>query len=103
MENYSTLSQAIEGLRLEGYTEDFNLQGHCIECKALDLQLSPQDFTIDKYYRFEGMSDPGDNSIVYAISAVTGEKGVLVDAYGMYSENMTPEMIRKLQQFRPTA
>ena len=58
---------------------------------------------IDKYYRFEGMSDPGDNSIVYAISAVTGEKGVLVDAYGMYSENMTPEMIRKLQQFRPTA
>ena len=103
MENYSTLSQAIEGLRLEGYTEDFNLQGHCIECKALDLQLFPQDFTIDKYYRFEGMSDPGDNSIVYAISAVTGEKGVLVDAYGMYSENMTPEMIRKLQQFRPTA
>ena len=103
MENFATLSEAIEGLRLEGYTEDFNMQANCIECKSLDLQLHPQDFTIDKYFRFEGISDPGDNSIVYAISAVSGEKGILVDGYGMYSENMTPEMIKKLHQFRPTA
>jgi hypothetical protein len=48
--------------------------------------------------RFEGNSDPIDNSIVYAISANDNSvKGVLVDAYGVYAENITPEMARKLK------
>ncbi len=93
---YSTLSEAINGLRLEGYTLDFNLKSHCIECTQIDLTIHPEAFHVDKYYRFEGMSDPGDNSIVYAISADTGDKGILVDAYGMYSESLTAEMVRKL-------
>ncbi|MDQ3016339.1 MAG: phosphoribosylpyrophosphate synthetase [Bacteroidota bacterium] len=96
MIHYSTLSEAINGLHKEGYTLDFNLKNHCIECVAIDLTIHPEAFNVDKYYRFEGISDPGDNSIVYAISAETGEKGVLVDAYGMYSESLTPQMIRKL-------
>ena len=62
------------------------------------MQLYPEDFTIDEYYRFEGASDPADNSIVYAISPNDSSvKGVLVDAYGVYAENITPEMARKLK------
>ena len=97
MEDFTTLSEAMEVLRKEGYTEDFNLQSHCIECQALELRLHPEEFTVDKYFRFEGMSDPGDNSILYAITSNNGEKGLLVDAYGMYSENITPEMVKKLE------
>lgn len=96
MEYYSTLSEAINGLRLEGYDQDFNMKPDCIECSALDLRLHPEDFHVDKYYRFEGMSDPGDNSIVYAISSHNGARGILVDAYGMYSDSLTTEMVNKL-------
>ena len=95
---YATLSQAINGLRDEGYTEDFNLRGDCIHCLALDVQLSPEDFEIDKVFRFEGASDPDDNSILFAISSKDETlKGVLVDAYGTYADPLTTEMIKKLR------
>ncbi|TKK64592.1 phosphoribosylpyrophosphate synthetase [Ilyomonas limi] len=98
MYNYDTLSQATNTLKQRGYTENLNLKPFCIECPSLALQLYPEDFTIDEYYRFEGNSDPADNSIVYAISANDNSiKGVLVDAYGVYAENITPEMAEKLK------
>jgi hypothetical protein len=96
MTSYSSLSDAINGLKRKGYTEDFNLQAHCLECTTLNLQLHPENFTVDEFHRFEGMSNPDDNSIVFAISSKDGIKGVLVDAYGMYAENLTESMIKKL-------
>jgi hypothetical protein len=97
MKNYLSLSDATNDLKRRGYTEDLNLKATCIECPSHSLQLNPQDFTIDEFYRFEGMSNPSDNSIVYAISSKAGIKGVLVDAYGMYAENLNDAMIKKLK------
>lgn len=94
---YDTLSQAISELRQEGYTEDLNLKPHCLECTTSKLELHPEDFQVDAFYRFEGMSNPDDNSIVYAISGKGGIKGVLVDAYGAYSESLSEAMIHKLK------
>lgn len=97
MKNYSSLSEALNDLKKRGYTEDFELQQHCLQCASLSLELEPEKFTVDEFYRFEGMSNPDDNSIVFAISSIDGVKGTLVDAYGMYSENLTESMIRKLK------
>jgi hypothetical protein len=96
MTSYSTLSEAINDLKRRGYSEDFNLKQHCIECSTKNLQLHPEDFTVDEFYRFEGMSNTDDNSILFAISSTDGVKGVLVDAYGMYAENLSEPMIKKL-------
>ena len=96
MKSYNTLSEATSDLKKRGYTEDFNLQPDCVACAGLGLQWKPEHFTVDEYHRFEGMSDPDDNSIVFAISSKDGVKGILVDAYGVYSENLTEPMIRKL-------
>ena len=97
MKNYKTLSDATNDLRTRGYTEDLNLKGTCHECPSRNLQLNPEDFAIDEFYRFEGMSNPSDNSIVYAISSKEGIKGVLVDAYGVYADSLNDAMIRKLR------
>ena len=97
MKHYRTLSDATNGLKARGYKEDLNLSFDCIECPSYTLQLHPEDFVIDEFYRFEGMSNPSDNSIVYAISSRSGVKGVLVDAYGVYSENLNEAMINKLR------
>lgn len=99
--NYDTLSQAIKSLRDQGYTEDFNLKTNCVECKTLDFEMRPEDFTIDRMFRFEGMTDPSDASVLYAISADERDvKGVLVDAYGVYADPLTHDMIEKLR-YRP--
>ena len=101
IDTYETLSAALTGLNAKGYVEDFNLKENCIECKPRSLELYPEDFIIDSFYRFEGASNPDDNSIVYAISSNDGLKGTLVDAYGVYSSNLSEKMIRKLEIARP--
>lgn len=97
MRNYKSLSEATNDLKPRGYQADLNLNANCFECASHSLQLYPEDFIIDEFYRFEGMSNPSDNSIVYAISSESGVKGVLVDAYGVYSENLNDAMIKKLR------
>ena len=96
-EAYDTLVEAINGLRKQGYVEDFNLKEQCIECRSRDFILFHHEFEIDKYFRFEGASNPSDNSILYAISSKTSDhKGVLVNGYGIYSDEMSDEMMEKL-------
>ncbi|CAM3782212.1 hypothetical protein FLGE108171_14785 [Flavobacterium gelidilacus] len=98
MRNYDTLSEAINDLISLGYTKDFNLNEDCIKCASLSIEIHPEDFEVDQFYRFEGMSSTDDNSILYAISSKNGVKGLLVDAYGMYSESLNEKMIQKLNQ-----
>ena len=83
MNNYTTVTDTLNGLKEQGYVLDFNLKPDCIECNAQNLQLYPEDFVIDKFYRFEGASNPDDSAIVYAISSKDGLKGTLLDAYGV--------------------
>lgn len=101
MHNYQTLSEATNGLRERGYTLDFNLKENCIRCHTEDLELSPEDFEVVEVHRFEGMSNPDDNSIVYAIESTDGLKGVLVNAYGVYADEASDEIIAKLNIKHP--
>ncbi|GIV32745.1 MAG: hypothetical protein KatS3mg031_0280 [Chitinophagales bacterium] len=96
MRAYETVTEAINNLKKRGYTHDFTLHANCLEGSALQLKLHPENFTIDEYYRFEGMTNPDDNCVVYALSSKDGDKGILVDAYGTYAEQLTPEMAQKL-------
>ena len=100
MNTYTTLVDTLNNLKEEGYVLDFNLKTDCVECKSLNMRLYPADFLIDKYYRFEGASNPDDSAIVYAISSVSGLKGTLVDAYGVYADSLTNEMIKKIKIVR---
>ncbi len=95
---YHTLSEKMNELRREGYLEDFNLQQNCLECRNGSFKVFTDEFKVDKYYRFEGPTDPADQAILYAISSDIHQlKGVLVNAYGIYSEPITDEMLEKLE------
>lgn len=97
MKDYGTLSQAINKLKLEeGYEHDFNLLDEKIELKSKEETFGVEDFDVDKVLRFEGMSNPDDNAILYAITTSKGYKGVLVDGYGISSGQVSKEMIEKL-------
>ena len=97
MNTYTTVTSTLENLKNEGYVLDFNLKSNCVECTSPNIKLYPDDFIIDKFYRFEGASNPGDNAIVYAISSKNGLKGTMVDAYGVYADSLTTEMVNKLR------
>lgn len=98
MKQYSNLLDAIKGLRKEGYTEDFNLLQNCLECREGAFKLFHDEFHIDASYRFDGDTDPSEESIIYAISSAKHNlKGILVNGYGTSSDELTDEMLEKLR------
>lgn len=94
---YESLSYAIEDLKSKGYDKDFNQQGKHLSCKQNEKVYQPDNFTITHTYRFEGMSSAGDNSVLYGIEGKDGTKGLLVDAYGVYADSLSEEMIEKFR------
>jgi hypothetical protein len=98
MENYSDLIEAITELKKQGYTEDFNLRENCIVDSTEHYKLFHDDFTVDKYFRFENDTDPGEQCIIYAISSKKyGLKGVLINSYGVYSDAIADELMETLK------
>ncbi|WP_207428711.1 phosphoribosylpyrophosphate synthetase [Pedobacter sp. SYSU D00535] len=97
MENYQTVVEALAGLKERGFTLDFNLANGVLHNSDQNIALSPDDFSICEIHRFEGMSDPADNMIVYAIkSDKYNLKGSFVNGYNAYSDDVSEELLKKL-------
>lgn len=97
-ESYGTLSETINGLKKEGYTLDLNINRDLVVCYKPNVTLSPDDFEIDKVYRFEGESNPDDQSILYAISSSKyNVKGLLVNGYGISAVEISDALVSKLR------
>lgn len=97
--SYETVSEAMSELAKRGYTADFSvlIETGSLVSHHIPRQLSPAEFEIDEVYRFEGETDPGDEMIVYAISSKEGElKGIVVNAYGIYADQATSAIVKKL-------
>ncbi|MFM6954168.1 MAG: phosphoribosylpyrophosphate synthetase [Sphingobacteriaceae bacterium] len=83
-----TLSQVVNELVKTGYTTEFVYERNSVYCEEEEGKcfLSPQDLVITQIYRFEGMTDPSDSAVVYALESSRGKKGLLIDAYGAYAD-----------------
>jgi hypothetical protein len=80
-----TLSDAMASLVRRGFTEHFGVRGDQLRGFESGKTFGSQDVIIREYDRFEGVSDPGDMAILYAIESSSGIHGTLVDAFGVYS------------------
>ena len=97
MENYNfdTLSEAVNTLTKDGFTEDFEAENNCIKALYSKKEYQPSELKISSSYRFEGMTNPGDQSTVFAIEANDGTKGTLVMSNSAeHSQNV--ELIRQI-------
>lgn len=97
MYSYETVTEALRDLSDRGYTNNFNIQCDAVECRDIELRLRPEDFEIVEVYRFEGDSNPGDEEVVYAIESKDGIKGTLVNAFGVYGDEASNEILEKLK------
>lgn len=77
-----TLSACTKMLEDRGFKTQFLVLQDSIKSLASDRIYKPNQVKIVDFYRFEGDSNPEDNAILYAIEAVSGERGLLIDAYG---------------------
>lgn len=88
-----TLQACIAKMIETGFTDDFKATDEGLKSLRTDKVYAPDEVKIANYYRFEGVSDPDDMSILYAIETNDGLKGTLVDAYGPYASTEVNQFI----------
>lgn len=109
MENFekkemSTLTSCTNTLVKEGFTENFMPKHEGIEAPSTGKVYIPNEVRIVNFYRFEGESDPADNSILYAIETKDGTRGLLVDAYGgPYVNQKVGKFIKEVEEIAKKA
>lgn len=82
-EQPDTVVDAVRLLKAEGYDVEFQLRDGHLTCDAQDRACPAHDAVVDRLYRFEGPSDPGDEMVVFALrDPQTGQRGVLASAFG---------------------
>jgi hypothetical protein len=93
-----TLSSCVNCLTRDGYEAQFKVTKNGLKSLATEKVYRPDEVKIASFYRFEGESDPADNSILYAIETADGEKGTLTDAYGIYNDSGVSEFIKEVEE-----
>ncbi len=96
-EEMKTLSSCLNKLVLDGYTEDFKAGEKGIVSLQTEKTYEANNVNIVNFYRFEGVSDPSDNAILYVIETNDGAKGTLVDAYGPYADTKVEEFMKEVE------
>ena len=92
-----TLSERMNILKENGYREDFKVVGRKLHTADETQSFLPSQIIINEHFRFEGESDPGDMTVLYAIETDNGIKGLLIDGFGTYSD---PEQVEFMQKIR---
>ena len=89
--------ETLDRLHADGYM-DFSVEGRKTGCPVCDRQLSDTDLEVVEVHRFEGESNPDDESIVVAVACRScGWRGVLVSAYGSSASNEVAEFLTALR------
>jgi hypothetical protein len=95
------LASCTNQMKSEGYKEDFQVNDKIL-MTTFDSEKSftPDEVSIVSFYRFEGVSDPGDNTILYVIETNDGTKGTLVDGYGAYADENVAKFIVEVERIQ---
>lgn len=97
----NTMTQCINKAIKNGYITNFTIKMG--KLFSNNEEFLPNEVIVENYYRFEGHSDPGDNAIMYVIETTNGTKGILVDAYGPYSDFQVHEFMMNVPIIKKNA
>jgi hypothetical protein len=89
----ATPASVMADLDARGFTEHFTLVNGRLRGVTSGGAFGADEAVIAEYHRFEGVSDPDDMSIVYAIETRSGLRGTLVDAFGVYADPLVGAFI----------
>lgn len=94
-----SLALCLNRMVLDGYTDDFKIVDSGLKSLKSERVYNPEEVHVKNFFRFEGQSDPNDNTILYVIETNDGLKGTLVDAYGPYADVKLSEFMQQVESF----
>src|SRR6187551_492108 len=96
-EDLRTMVSCLNSLIKKGFTEDYKVNDKGLKALKSEHIYSPEEVKVLNFFRFEGNSDPADNSILYAIETSDGERGTLVDAFGPYADSKVSAFMQQVE------
>ena len=96
--NYDTLVGAIESLKKLGYTHNFRVTQNGLLVESKGNSYTADEVELNELQRFEGLTNPSDTSILYAVQTNSGERGLVVDSYGVNGSEATSKFMNRVAQ-----
>jgi len=94
---YSNLVEATNDLTKRGFSHSFNFEEGTMVCLKDKTKYQSNDMKILELHRFEGLSNPADNSVIFAIKCKDGKKGMVIASYGADAEKVMTEFMQKVE------
>ncbi|MAY83050.1 MAG: phosphoribosylpyrophosphate synthetase [Flavobacteriales bacterium] len=94
---YQTLSQASKALASQGFVNEIEIKND--KEAIIDGEVcNVENMDIVEFHRFEGMSNPADSSVIYAIEDKEKHcKGVLIEAFGVDASQAASSLLKNLE------
>ncbi len=102
-ESYQSLSEAHRALREHGFTDRYELTEEGLKNLTIDTIYRADQLKIVGVYRFEGMSNPSDESVLYAVKSEDGRQGTVVSSYGAYGNEALLSFLEGVERDLPQA
>ncbi len=95
-----TLGDRMRELQAAGWVEQLSVSDAGVRCDGCQCWAAAEDAVVGIVYRFEGPSDPADESILFAITMPCGHRGLLPAAYGKDTEPDVADVVKRLRLAR---
>ena len=95
-----TLADRMRELQAAGWVEQLSVSAAGVRCDGCGCWSAAEDVAVEGVFRFEGPSDPGDESILFAISMPCGHRGTLPAAYGKDTAPDVADVVTRLRLAR---
>lgn len=95
------MADTVDRLTRAGYVDVFRSEANGVKAEKNGMLHRPEDLEIEKIERFEGISNPDDETIVLALHCKAhGCRGTYVAPYGKDMPSADATMIRKMPDVR---
>jgi hypothetical protein len=103
MPHMKSLATCVNRMITDGYTEDFKITEQGLESLNKQKKYSPEQVQVVNFFRFEGMSVPDKNAVLYVIETADGTKGTLIDAQGIYTDARIARFLQDVETSKKKA
>jgi hypothetical protein len=93
-EEEKTMVSVMAKLNQAGYKDQFRISKGKLERLSDQKTWDANQVRIMDFYRFEGVTDPDDMSILYALECNDGTRGTISNSYGTYADTEVDEFMK---------
>lgn len=96
--NMRSLTRVMKKLQEVGYNSNFGIENNELIDYDSKKTYGVSDLQLDYEFRTEGETNPDDESILFALQAKDGNKGIVVASYGPGSDTSIIEFVNQVDR-----